>query len=129
MASLNLVHAHMSKVLAAAGGRIDAVFYCPHAPDEACRCRKPASGLLEQIAERYGVPLQGIPFVGDSLRDMQAAEAAGCAPNLVCTGRHADLLGQALPPDFPANTRIHADLSAFVEHLLALETTHAAHAV
>ena len=121
MAALNSVHAQMVKTLAAAGGRIDAVFYCPHAPDEACHCRKPAPGLLEQIAERYGIELRGVPYIGDSLRDMQAAEAAGCAPHLVCTGRHADLLGQPVPSGFPANTRIHADLAACVDRLLDLE--------
>ena len=63
--------------------------------------------------------LQGVPYIGDSLRDMQAAAAAGCAPHLVCTGRHTDLRGQSdLPPDFPADTRIHADLAACVDHLL-----------
>lgn len=119
-AALNSVHAHMMKALAAHGGRIDAVFYCPHGPDEGCHCRKPEPGLLEQIAERYGVDLQGVPYIGDSLRDMQAAAHAGCEPHLVCTGRHPDALGQAaLPPGFPPGTRVHADLAACVEALLA----------
>ena len=126
VAALNAVHSHMIKTLAAAGGRIDAIFYCPHAPDEGCGCRKPWPGLFAQIAERYGVSLQGVPCIGDSLRDMQAAEAAGCAPHLVCTGRHADLLGQAVPPGFPVNTRIHADLAACVDQLLGLETSNPA---
>lgn len=126
VAALNAVHSHMIKTLAAAGGRIDAIFYCPHAPDEGCGCRKPWPGLFAQIAERYGVSLQGVPCIGDSLRDMQAAEAAGGAPHLVCTGRHADLLGQAVPPGFPVNTRIHADLAACVDQLLGLETSHPA---
>jgi D-glycero-D-manno-heptose 1,7-bisphosphate phosphatase len=129
VAALNAVHSHMIKTLAAAGGRIDAIFYCPHTPDEGCGCRKPWPGLFAQIAERYGVNLQGVPCIGDSLRDMQAAEAAGCAPHLVCTGRHADLLGQALPPGFPAHTRIHADLAACVDHLLGLELTNTASAI
>jgi D-glycero-D-manno-heptose 1,7-bisphosphate phosphatase len=129
VAALNAVHSHMIKTLAAAGGRIDAIFYCPHTPDEGCGCRKPWPGLFAQIAERYGVNLQGVPCIGDSLRDMQAAEAAGCAPHLVCTGRHADLLGQALPVDFPAHTRIHADLAACVDHLLGLELTNTASAI
>jgi D-glycero-D-manno-heptose 1,7-bisphosphate phosphatase len=119
MGALNAVHAHMLKSLAAVGGRIDAIFYCPHAPDEGCSCRKPAPGLLQQSAERYGVTLAGVPYVGDSLRDMQAAEAAACRPHLVLTGRHAHLAGQPLPAQFPANTRVHADLAAFVDHLLA----------
>ena len=126
VAALNAVHSQMIKTLATAGGRIDAIFYCPHAPDEGCGCRKPWPGLFAQIAERYGVSLKGVPCIGDSLRDMQAAEAAGCDPHLVCTGRHADLLGQALPPGFPANTRIHADLAACVDQLLNLETPHTA---
>ncbi len=119
IAALNSVHAHMMKALAAQGARIDAVFYCPHAPDEGCHCRKPEPGLLEQIAQRYGVPLAGVPYIGDSLRDMQAAERAGCVPHLVCTGRHTDLIGQAeAPAGFPAGTRVHADLAACVDHLL-----------
>jgi D-glycero-D-manno-heptose 1,7-bisphosphate phosphatase len=121
MAAVNAVHAKLLKSLAAVGGRIDAAFYCPHAPDEECRCRKPEPGLLEQIAERYGVPLQGVPYVGDSLRDMQAAVAAGCTPHLVCTGRHPEQLGQPLAPLFPQNTQVHADLAAFVDHLLGAE--------
>jgi len=119
MAALNAVHSHMLKTLAAAGGRIDAIFYCPHAPDEGCSCRKPAPGLLHQIQERSRIDLKGLPYVGDSLRDMQAAHAAGCAPHLVLTGRHPDVQGQALPATFPAGTQVHADLAAFVDHLLA----------
>jgi D-glycero-D-manno-heptose 1,7-bisphosphate phosphatase len=118
MAALNAVHTHMLKSLAVVGGRIDAIFYCPHAPDEACVCRKPAPGLLEQIQERYGVSLKGVPYVGDSLRDMQAAQSVQCVPHLVLTGRHADVQGQALPPSFPAHTHVHADLAACVDHLL-----------
>ena len=122
MAAFNSVHAHMLKKLAACGGRIDAIFYCPHGPDEGCHCRKPEPGLLEQIAERYGVDLNGVPCIGDSLRDMQAAAQAGCEPHLVCTGRHPDLLGHAgTPPGFPEGTRVHADLSACVDALLARE--------
>ncbi len=118
MAALNAVHSHMVKTLAAAGGRIDAIFYCPHAPDEGCACRKPAPGLLHQVQERYGIELKGVPYVGDSLRDMQAAQAAGCAPHLVLTGRHPEMSAQGLPPDFPSDTQVHAHLSAFVDHLL-----------
>ena len=119
MAALNSVHAHMMKAMAAHGARIDAVFYCPHAPDEGCHCRKPEPGLLEQIAQRYGISLAGVPYIGDSLRDMQAAASAGCAPHLVCTGRHADLAGHHQAPEgFPSATRVHADLLACVDHLL-----------
>ena len=124
IAALNSVHAHMMKALAAFGGRLDAVFYCPHAPDEGCHCRKPEPGLLEQIAQRYGLPsLAGVPYVGDSLRDMQAAFAAGCEPHLVCTGRHPELAGQSeAPAGFPPGTRVHTDLAACVHHLLSVPT-------
>jgi D-glycero-D-manno-heptose 1,7-bisphosphate phosphatase len=118
MAALNAVHARMLKSLAAVGGRIDAIFYCPHAPDEGCTCRKPEPGLLFQIQERYGVTLTGVPYVGDSLRDMQAAESVGCVPHLVRTGRHPDATALALPAAFPVGTQVHADLAAFVDHLL-----------
>jgi len=125
IAALNSVHAHMMKALAAYGGRIDAVFYCPHAPDEGCHCRKPEPGLLEQIAQRYGLSsLAEVPYIGDSLRDMQAAANAGCIPHLVCTGRHPELLGQTeAPAGFPADTQVHADLAACVEHLLGAPVT------
>lgn len=123
VSALNAMHAKMHEMLAAVGGRIDAIFYCPHAPDEGCHCRKPEPGLFEQIAQRYGVSLAGVPFIGDSLRDMQAAASAGCTPHLVCTGRHPDLLGQTqAPPPFPAGTRVHADLAACVAHWLAQPT-------
>jgi len=118
VAALNAMHAKMHKMLGAVGGRVDAVFFCPHSPDENCSCRKPAPGLFEQIAERYGMDLRGVPAVGDHLRDLQAATAAGCEPHLVLTGKGVQHQGKNLTPDFPANTQVHADLSAFVDWLL-----------
>ncbi len=120
VAALNAMHAKMHKMLSAVGGRVDAVFFCPHSPDENCSCRKPASGLFEQIGERYGMDLKGVPAVGDHLRDLQAATAVGCAPHLVLTGKgvlHRDQT--SLPSDFPADTQVHEDLSSFVDWLLA----------
>jgi len=117
--SLNAIHARMNKQLTQVGGRIDAIFYCPHTPEEACACRKPLPGLLEQIAERYGMSLAGVAYVGDSLGDMQAALAAGCTPHLVLTGQSECLRGQSLPADFPVQTRMHQDLDAFATHWLS----------
>lgn len=117
VATLNALHARMHKMLAAVGGRLDAVFYCPHAPHEACRCRKPAPGLFEQIGERYGVDLKGMPTVGDSEEDLVAGAAIGCQPHLVLTGRGAQYRGRPLPPSFPAGTQVHSDLAAFAEFL------------
>ena len=120
VATLNAMHAKMNKLLAAAGGRIDAVFFCPHSPDESCTCRKPLPGLFEQIGERYGLDLHGVPCVGDSLRDLQAGHAVGCAPHLVLTGKGEQFRHRDLPPTFPAETRVHHDLSAFVDWLLGV---------
>lgn len=118
MAALNAMHAKMHKLLAAAGGRIDAVFYCPHSPDDHCNCRKPAPGLFEQIAERYGMELTRVPCVGDTLRDLQAGAAVGCTPHLVLTGKGEKLRGKPLPHDYPAGTLVHNDVSAFADWLL-----------
>ena len=121
VASLNAIHAKMHKMLAAVGGRIDAVFYCPHSPEESCNCRKPLPGLFEQIGARFGVPLKGVPTAGDSLRDLQAGASAGCEPHLVLTGKslkyRKDLAG-GQPDGLPAGTVLHEDLSAFADFLL-----------
>ena len=117
--SLNAIHAKLHKALAAVGGRIDAVFYCPHTPDDRCRCRKPEPGLFEQIGERYGIDLKGVPVVGDTVRDVVAGAAAGCEPHLVLTGHGAQYVGRALPDTFPAGTQVHQDLPAFADWLLS----------
>ena len=123
MATLNAMHAKMNTLLAAQGGRIDAVFFCPHAPAESCRCRKPLPGLYEQIGERYGVDLAAVPVVGDALRDLQAGSAAGCPTHLVRTGKSARLTDaerQGLVAQVPGTVE-HVDLAAFVDWLLARE--------
>ena len=123
VSTLNAMHAKMHALLANVGGRVDAVFYCPHAPDEGCHCRKPEPGLVEQIGERYGIDLQGVPMAGDSARDAVAAVAAGCEPHLVLTGKGAAYRGRDLPDSFPKETQVHADLAAFADFLLAREST------
>jgi D-glycero-D-manno-heptose 1,7-bisphosphate phosphatase len=118
--ALNAVHAKMNQALARIGGRIDAVFFCPHGPSEGCRCRKPLPGLFELIGERYAVDLADVPLVGDSLRDLQAGAAVGCATHLVRTGKCARLARadlDALVAQIPG-TLVHADLAAFAEHLI-----------
>lgn len=130
MASLNAIHGKMHRQLAAAGGRVEAVFFCPHAPEDACNCRKPAPGLFQQIGERFGVPLAEVPAAGNALRHVQAAAAAGCPTHLLMTGKSEHLRGRvdALAPHdgfatelpkLPAGTRLHADLPAFADWLLA----------
>jgi len=118
MAALNDMHLKMNSMLARVGGRVDAVFFCPHAPEDGCDCRKPLPGLFLQIAQRYGMKLDEVPVVGDSLRDLQAGVAAGCQPHFVRTGKGA-LLDEAalnaLQQQVPG-TQVHANLVAFVEH-------------
>ena len=75
---LQAVHDHMSLLVQEAGGKIDHVAFCPHAPEEKCSCRKPETGLLDEIEERLGCSLKNSFFIGDSNTDMKAAEAAGC---------------------------------------------------
>jgi D-glycero-D-manno-heptose 1,7-bisphosphate phosphatase len=120
MASVNAVHSHMLKCLMAVGGRLDAVFFCPHTPEDHCDCRKPLPGLFKDIARRYGIDLRQVPLVADTLRDLQAAQAAGCEPHLVRSGRAAALdeaqiahIASQVP-----GTEVHDDLAAFAEHLL-----------
>ena len=122
VASLNAIHAKMHKMLAAVGGRIDAVFYCPHSPEELCTCRKPLPGLFEQIGSRFGVPLSGVPTAGDSVRDLVAGARAGCEPHLVLTGKSASFAAGGQPEGLPAGTVLHQDLAVFVDFILARTT-------
>lgn len=117
VSTLNAIQSHMHKMLAAVGGRVDSLFFCPHAPDEGCHCRKPESGLFEQIGERYGIELSDVPTVGDSLEDLVAGAATGCEPHLVLTGLGAQYRGRALPDAFPSGTKVHEDLAAFAQYL------------
>ena len=115
MPTLNAIHDKMHKACAQVGGRIDAVFFCPHTNDANCGCRKPKSGMLEEIAARYGVSLKGAPAVGDSLRDLEAAARAGAQPILVLTGKGEKTLRDG---GFPANTLIYPDLAFAASALL-----------
>ena len=120
MATLNAMHTKMNQLLAKQGGRIDAVFFCPHAPEDACNCRKPLPGLFEQIGARFGVDLCDVPVVGDSLRDLQAGVAVGCQPHLVRTGKGAGLDAAQLQSlcDQVPGTIVHDDLTAFADHMI-----------
>ena len=120
---LNAIHSKMARSLAAVGGRIEAVFFCPHGPDDLCRCRKPQPGLFEQIGERFGVDLADVPAAGDSVWDAQAAAAAGCQPHLLLTGTSQHLAPGQRPEGLPPQTRIHRDLSAFADALLAAQVS------
>ena len=115
MATLNAIHAKMHRAVAQAGGRIEAVFYCPHAADMNCGCRKPKPGLFTEIAARYSRDLHDVPAVGDSLRDLQAAASVGARPLLVRTGKGEKTLAAG---GLPENTPVFANLSEAVDDLL-----------
>ncbi len=132
MASLNAIHAKLHRQLATVGGRVEAVFFCPHVPEDACHCRKPEPGLFEQIGQRFGVPLAQVPAAGNALRHVEAAARVGCPTHLLLTGKSEHLRGRldvaneadiaALAPGLPPGTRVHDDLPAFADWLLSQAT-------
>jgi len=120
MSGLNAVHLHMNELLARQGGRVDAVFICPHTPEDACDCRKPAPGLLLKISERFNVPVAEMVVAGDTVRDLQAAQAAGCQPHLLRTGRCEGMSDEdfaALAAQVPG-TQVHDSLEALAQSLI-----------
>jgi D-glycero-D-manno-heptose 1,7-bisphosphate phosphatase len=116
MATLIAINDKMHKALAHLGGRIDALFYCPHTADSACECRKPKPGMFTEIGNRFGVDMIGVPCVGDSVRDLQAAAAIEAQPILVLSGKGEKTLRDGV---FPANTIIFPDLAFVATALLA----------
>ena len=112
--TLIAIHNRLQQAVALAGGRIDAFFFCPHAADSACECRKPRPGMLLEIARRFNVSLADVYMVGDAQRDLEAAAAAGARPVLVLTGKGQKTRGDGkLPP----GTEVFPDLAAFARHL------------
>jgi D-glycero-D-manno-heptose 1,7-bisphosphate phosphatase len=104
------------------GARVEAIFFCPHAPEDGCHCRKPEPGLFEQIGQRFGLPLADVPVAGNALRHVRAGAAAGCPTHLLLTGHSEHLRAvDDASIDVPPHTRVHEDLSAFVDWLLAQE--------
>ncbi len=116
MGALNAINDKMYRALAQVGGRIDALFYCPHAADDNCECRKPKPGMFIDIAQRFNVDLAGVPSVGDSLRDLQAAAAAGAHPVLVLTGKGARTRAAG---GLPEGTPVFANLAEAVRDIVA----------
>ena len=115
VSTLNAIHDKMHRALAQIGGRIDAIFFCPHAQEANCACRKPKAGLLEEIARRFNVDLKGVPIIGDALRDLQAAAAVGAAPVLVMTGKGRKTQRAG---DLPEGTQIYDDLADAVRAIV-----------
>ena len=116
MATLNTIHALMHKQLAAVGGRVDAVFLCPHAPDEECQCRPPRPGLFELIGERFGTDLAGVPVISADPDHLAAAQQAGCRPCRILRPGPAD--GSAADAGVAVPTGVFADLTSVVDALV-----------
>lgn len=109
------MHAHLRELVEASGGALGMVAVCPHRPDEGCDCRKPRPGLLQQIGKYYGVNLQTVSFVGDTLRDVCAALAAGCRPILLRTGKGERTLAAG---GLPENMAVFDNLSCVADWIL-----------
>ncbi|MFM0203038.1 D-glycero-beta-D-manno-heptose 1,7-bisphosphate 7-phosphatase [Paraburkholderia fungorum] len=116
MNALNAMHLKMHRMAAAVGGRIDAVFFCPHTAQDQCECRKPKPGMLKMITERFEVDPEHTPVVGDAMRDLQAGAALGFPTHLVLTGKGRKTLEAG---GLPEGTQVHDDLRAFALDFLS----------
>jgi len=116
--TLARIHETMQRQVSDAGGMIDAVFFCPHGPNDHCDCRKPAPGMLNDIARRLHTELTGVPAIGDSLRDIQAATAAGASPILVRTGKGSRTVSD---PELDKSVPVFNDLYSAVDNLLKVQ--------
>jgi D-glycero-D-manno-heptose 1,7-bisphosphate phosphatase len=120
---LESIHRKLRQLVEDAGGRIAGIFYCPHLPQDECACRKPATGLIKAIEQELELSAVGAPFIGDSLKDLQAARAHGCMPNLVKTGKGQKTLAtlQGAQPGVtdPETIPVYADLADATHHILS----------
>jgi D-glycero-D-manno-heptose 1,7-bisphosphate phosphatase len=116
--TLSAIHDKMHRALAHVGGRVDAIFYCPHTAESRCECRKPKAGMLREIGVRFNVDMAGVACIGDGLRDLQAAHAVGAQPMLVLTGKGEKTLREG---GFPQSTVIFPDLAFAASALLVAD--------
>jgi D-glycero-D-manno-heptose 1,7-bisphosphate phosphatase len=116
MVTLNAIHDKMHKALGQLGGRVDAMFYCPHSSEDNCACRKPKPGMMEEIGKRFSQDMKGVSIVGDALRDLQAGAVLGMQPMLVRTGKGEETLAAG---GLPEGTLVFADLAEAVQHIIS----------
>lgn len=120
-AALNAMHQRLWELVGTPGGRIEVIAFCPHGPEDGCRCRKPRTGLLEEIAYRLGANLEGVPFIGDSITDIRAARAVGAQPWLVRSGKGERTLariGDRRPDSELLGVPVYSDLDAAATALI-----------
>jgi D-glycero-D-manno-heptose 1,7-bisphosphate phosphatase len=114
--TLEAMHEKMRALVRGAGGNIGRIVYCPHLPDDGCDCRKPQPGLYLKLARQYGVPLDGVPIIGDSVRDLEAARAVSARPILVLTGNGSKT--QAALAKTGETVETYPDLAAAADALI-----------
>jgi D-glycero-D-manno-heptose 1,7-bisphosphate phosphatase len=118
---LEAIHAKITALIEEQGGELGGIFYCPHQPEDECRCRKPLPGLLDAIEAEFNTSVEGCYFVGDSLRDLQAGAAKACRPVLVKTGNGLKALQQLSDSSASIkldNVIVCEDLAAVVDLIL-----------
>ena len=115
--ALNAIHQKMFSELSMAGGHVDAIFFCPHAPEDKCPCRKPLPGMLVEIGSRFHTDLRSVPVIGNSVQDIQAARAAGAQPVLVRTGNWQHCLQHKQELQ---GVSVYENLAAAVDALLSM---------
>ena len=118
LATLEAMHQKMIALVEAQGGKIDKIVFCPHLDEDHCHCRKPKPGMLQQILDEFGAQPSSAYFVGDSLRDLQAAWAIDMPAALVKTGKGQRTLDKTALPE---STLVFEDLADFSRHLLAAD--------
>jgi D-glycero-D-manno-heptose 1,7-bisphosphate phosphatase len=117
--TLDHIHEKLMRELASVGGYVEEIFFCPHHPEEKCNCRKPNSGLIRQIQEKYPIDLTKTFFIGDTHTDMEVAISVGCKPILVLTGKGDKTLAQY--PEYQLIPHF-SNLEKAVEYVLAQVT-------
>ncbi len=115
--TLAAMNVKMNDMLSTLGGRIDAMFYCPHGPKDGCDCRKPKPGLLTEIGNRFQVRLGDVLFIGDNINDVKAAQAAGAKPVIVRTGK-GDQTAKMIEDQHFGDVPVYKDLNDVVNNLL-----------
>jgi D-glycero-D-manno-heptose 1,7-bisphosphate phosphatase len=114
--ALRAMHRKLRRLVESEGGQVDRIVVCPHGPDAGCSCRKPRPGLLRRLARHYETSLEGVPVVGDSLRDLEAAAAVGATPILVLTGNGGKTAANL--PDALRSVVVFDDLAAAAASLI-----------
>lgn len=115
--ALSAMHGKMDEMLAEIGARIDAIFYCPHGPEDGCDCRKPKPGMLLEIGQRFNVSLEEVIFIGDSISDIKAAYSAHAKAMLVRTGKGAKA-EKILQTECKGSVPVFDDLASAVTAIL-----------